>query len=153
MIRCLSNVFSETGFLQILDGLTVNRTGIFHIKEDSSPALLRLYIDVAARLGVELAGMALPLTGDGPGGCSLHQNRRGGCGGLLRDQAGWRRCLHLGILPGGSGTRHRLFCHLLSLRRQGQKPAGPPGRKGAAVSDCFDRRWEDAASTRDYWNV
>ncbi|WP_278564931.1 hypothetical protein [Emergencia timonensis] len=66
MIRCLSNVFSETGFLQILDGLTVNRTGIFHIKEDSSPALLRLYIDVAARLGVELAGMALPLTGDGP---------------------------------------------------------------------------------------
>ena len=66
MIRCLSNVFSETGFLQILDGLTVNRTGIFHIKEAPSPALLRLYIDVAARLGVELAGMALPLMGDGP---------------------------------------------------------------------------------------
>ena len=61
-IKC----FFRDRVLQILDGLTVNRTGIFHIKEAPSPALLRLYIDVAARLGVELAGMALPLMGDGP---------------------------------------------------------------------------------------
>ncbi len=67
------------------------------------------YIDVAARLGVELAGMALPLTGDGPEDALSIRIDGEVAAGFLRDQAGWRRCLHLGILPGGSGTRHRLF--------------------------------------------
>lgn len=63
MITCLSDLFSDKGLLRTVDGLVVNRQGILCCEAELDVEILRMYFDVASRLGVELAGMDLPLTG------------------------------------------------------------------------------------------
>ena len=153
MIRCLSNVFSETGFLQILDGLTVNRTGIFIISKRTLSCTAAPLHRCGRPIGRGACRHGAASTGDGPEDASPSESTGRLRGGLCEIRlAGGGVCISASCQEDlERGTAYFATCY--PLRRQGQKPAGPPGRKGAAVSDCFDRRWEDAASTRDYWNV
>lgn len=62
-MNCLSKIFTDEGLLQIKDGLTVNKPGIFRIETEMKPEILRMFVNLTARLGVELAAFEFPLTG------------------------------------------------------------------------------------------
>ncbi len=64
MLQCLSDIFSGQGLVRVREGIPVTIKRIFCVNEETTGEILRLYVDIAARLGVEAAGMELPVTGD-----------------------------------------------------------------------------------------
>lgn len=56
MINSLSNIFSEYGLLKRSKGVTLNRKEILCVAKDIAPELLRLYVNLTSRLGVEISG-------------------------------------------------------------------------------------------------
>lgn len=64
MINSLSNIFSEYGLLKKSKGVTLNRKEILCVDKDISPELLRLYVNLTSRLGVEISGFEPPLSGE-----------------------------------------------------------------------------------------
>ncbi len=83
--------------------MTLNRRGVLCVPQDASPELLRLYVDLTARLGVEISGFEPPVSGnsaedalrlllvpDMPAGSSVLRLKDGGASleaGTLKDLA------------------------------------------------------------------
>ena len=62
-MNCLSEVYSFKGLLQEVDGVAVNKPEIFCVEENADPDIIRMYADLASRIGTEITGMRLPIMG------------------------------------------------------------------------------------------
>lgn len=58
---CLTEILTENGLLQEKSGVLVNRKKIFSISPDLNSQHLKLYVNFAARIGVEISGIQLPI--------------------------------------------------------------------------------------------
>ena len=113
MIRCLTELFSSGGLLAREDGITVNRKRIFCMREDSPKDALRLFVNLCARLGVEIGAFSVPLTGEaGEDALSLRLDEsvpRGKC--ILRLQEGGAVLCAADVSSLEAGVKYLTVCY------------------------------------------
>lgn len=130
-------IFTENGLLEKKKGFLQNRSGIFYIPENTGPEILRLYTDITSRVGVELAGFALPLVSDCEKGaltidfCS--DIKEGSCRLMLAD-GGIRLCAST-LADLQMGTEYLVCCY----PKHGSKASD------SAESVDIDRSWFDCS--------
>ncbi|MBR5229570.1 MAG: hypothetical protein IKW01_01835 [Firmicutes bacterium] len=76
-MNCLSEIYSLNGLLQKIDGVIVNKSAIFCIEDNAEPEILRMYADLSSRIGLEITGMKLPITGKTASGAVKIQLNQG----------------------------------------------------------------------------
>ncbi|MBR2560448.1 MAG: hypothetical protein IKE37_08510, partial [Firmicutes bacterium] len=62
-MKDFKDLFTSEGLLEKMAGVWVNKEGIFNYSPDDGPEMLRHFADLTSRLGLEIAGLKLPLIG------------------------------------------------------------------------------------------